>query len=131
MKNKSIILVVLIIILSVGLGCRFIQDATTGGSSNANTSNPTNTSTNTNTIGKIGVPECDELFDYMAEQQNSPDDNFVTKKAKEFVFDEIRKQIKQNIEENANDTQSIAQACKEARAQLEKNKTEPEQKPQQ
>ena len=77
-----------------------------------------------------GIPECDEIFVFMAAQANDPNDNFVTKALKATFFNSIKKQIKQAINDNKDkkDTAAIADKCKDFKKQLEKFKAEEDQK---
>lgn len=78
------------------------------------------------TIGeeKIGVPECDEIIDFFAEQAKSEDDDFVTKAARGYAMNKIRESFRQSIEENKGDTVKMAKECKDFKRQLDKYKAE-------
>ena len=129
MKNKfSSLAAILILVISV-LGCSYynpLSDST----SNSNVAVVRDKSLSDKTIDaavgdeKIGVPECDEVVDFFAEQARSQDDNYLTKATRQYVFNKIREQFKQSIEENKGDTAKLAKECKEYKTQLDKYKAE-------
>ncbi len=91
MKNKLTILFITAIVLTVGLGCGLIGKYNDSGSSGntrqGNKDVPPEEKTTTDkavdvTVGdeKIGVPECDELFDRLAQQSKDTEDNYVVKR---------------------------------------------------
>ncbi len=129
MKNKSVILITILILLTLILGCSFYNPL----SDSANNANSTTTKdkdlsekTIDQPVGeeKIGIPECDELLDFLADQTKSQDDNFVTKGFREYYLNTIRETLKKSIEENKNDPNKMAKECKKLKAQLEKYKAE-------
>lgn len=72
---------------------------------------------------KIGVPECDELLDSLADMAKSPEDEgYVTRAARGFALNKIRTSLKQSIEENKNDKVELAQDCKDLKAEIDKYK---------
>ena len=133
MKNKFAIIVSIILLFAV-LGCGIserIQNAVSEQSSNnsSTSSNYANKSTTDQITDdvlreKTDIPECDEVLDMLADQSKSPDENFVTKAAKEVVFNRIRQSLKDSIQQNQNDRAKLAQTCKEFKVQLEKYQTE-------
>ena len=124
MKNKFTVLPAILLVLTVGFGCSFIQKATTGGSDNSS-----NSAVNPNDSAKTGVAECDELLDLINNDQKNPDDNFVTRKIREYAIDFAKETIKKNIEENKGDKQKIADGCKKAKDDYLKNKEEKKNSP--
>ena len=124
MKNNKTILAALFLLLSVGVGCSFIDGMRSGGNSSnsAGTSNSTTNSADPNALAKTGVAECDELIDLLNRDKSDPNDNFLTRKIKEYAIDFAKESIKKNIEENQGDKQKIADGCKEAKEQYIKNK---------
>ena len=128
MKNKSVISAILLIILIVGLGCGIseqVQKAVTG-TDNANTANADNKAIIDKTIDtavggeKIGVQECDELYDYVADLiTKGENEDYVTRAARQHFLNKIREQIKISIEENKNDKVQMAKDCKEYRRQID------------
>jgi len=128
MKNKSVISAVLLIILIVGLGCGIseqVQKAVTG-TDNANTANADNKAIIDKTIDtavggeKIGVQECDELYDYVADLiTKGENEDYVTRAARQYFLNKIREQIKISIEENKNDKVQMAKDCKDYRRQID------------
>lgn len=127
MKNTCTSFLGLAIILTIGLGCGLVdkvQKEVTG-SENANTTNgnktlPDKPADVTLAEEKIGVPECDELFDALTAQANSPDDNYITKTGKAYFFNTIREKIRRSVEENKGDKVQMAKECKEIKKELDK-----------
>jgi len=128
MKNKFTILTAIFLLLTIGFGCSYI-DSLKSGETPANTSNPANTSSNSTTnsanpndSAKTGVAECDELIELLDKDQRNPDDNFLSRKIREYAIDFAKESIKKNIEENKGDKTKIAKGCREARDEYLKNK---------
>lgn len=117
MKNNITIIAALVLLLTVGFGCNYFNNS--GGSSNtatnANSADP-------NATAKTGVAECDELIDLLNKDKANPNDDFVTRKIKEYAIDFAKESIKDNIEKNQGDKTKIAQGCKEARDEYNRNK---------
>ncbi len=84
------------------------------------------------TVGdeKIGVPECDDLIEYFAEQSKTEDENYLTKATRQYFMNKIRESFKQSIEENKGDKVKMAKECKDYRRQLDKFKAEEDSKKQ-
>src|SRR5215213_2163474 len=114
MKNNLIILTALLLLLTVGFGCSFLDNARSGdGSSNGSTtSNSSTNSADANTAAKTGIAECDDAIDYISNDMKSKDENFITRKIREGLADYAREEIKRNIEENKGDKQKIIEGCK-------------------
>jgi len=132
MKNKLTILIVSTILLVFGLGCGItdrVQKAV-GGSENTSTTTPKDKTLTDKTVDvtvgdeKIGIPECDALFDSIAEQSKATEDNYVAKATRQYFLNKIKESIKKSIEENKNDPVQTAKECKEYKAQLDKFKAE-------
>ena len=131
MKNKFVFLTSLAILFVSALGCSFYNPLE--GSSNSSATNDNRTLSDKaidSTVGgeKIGVPECDEVFDFFADQAKSADDDFVTKATREYFFNKIRESFKQSIEENKGDTEKMAKECRKYKDQLDKFKAEEDSK---
>ena len=135
MKNIFAIFVSGILLFAV-LGCGIsdrIQNAVSEQQTNTSSTNSSNSANKTTADQvtedvlreKTGIPECDEVLDMLADQSKSPDENFVSKAAKELVFNQIRQSLKESIQQNQNDKEKLAQSCKEFKVQLEKYQTEP------
>lgn len=120
MKNNITILAALFLLLTIGFGCSFL-DKSSSGDGNQPTGGSSN-STDPNASAKTGVAECDELIDLLNKDKSDPNDNFVTRKIKEYAIDFAKESIKKNIEENKGDKQKIADGCKEAKDEYIKNK---------
>lgn len=132
MKNKLSVLLVLAVILFIALGCSMIssqvQKSVTGEATPAPGSTPDNRSLTEKAIDgateteTTGVPECDEVIKIIADQSQSKDDNYMTRAAKNLIFGQIKKAIKQSVEDNkdnADSKQKMAENCKEYKKQLE------------
>lgn len=120
MKNKSVVIILCLSIFAV-LGCGIgdqVQKAVEG-DSNSNKS-VSDQVTEDILREKTGVPECDEVINFFADQSKNNDESFVSKATKEFVFNKIRQSLKENIEKNQNDKVKMAQSCKEYKAQIDK-----------
>lgn len=120
MKNNITIIAALFLLLTVGFGCSYIDSLSKGGGGSSNTSS-TN-SADANLAAKTGVAECDELIDLLNKDKSDPNDDFFTRKIKEYAIDFAKESIKKNIEENKGDKTKIAQGCKEARDEYIRNK---------
>lgn len=123
MKNKLTLLLAIFLLLTVGFGCSFIQKQTGGGSDNSSTTKQDDT-TNFDPNKKTGVAECDEFIELLDKDSQSPDDDFVTKKIRQYAIDFAKEAIKKNIEENKGDTTKIAKGCKDAKEDYLKKKEE-------
>lgn len=130
MKNKLTILTVSAILLTFVLGCGIseqVQKAVGGSDNSPANANKTLTDKAVDvTVGeeKLGIAECDQLFEEMTAQANSPEDDYVTKAAKQFLLNKIRESIRKSIEENKNNPTQLAKDCKEFKTQLDKFKAE-------
>jgi hypothetical protein len=125
MKNKFTVLLAILLILTVGFGCSFIDKVRSGGGSsdNSNTASSSN-SANPNDSAKTGVAECDEFLDLLNNDSKKPDEDFVTRKIREYAIDFAKETIKKNIEENQGDKQKIADGCKKGKDDYLKKKDE-------
>lgn len=119
-KNTFGTLIVGIVLLTASLGCGFVgrgQNNTKDSHDKTLTDKGIEIATGNE---RIGVQECDDLMDSIAEQSRSEDDNYVTKAVKDYVLNKIRESVKKSIEENKNDKAAMAKECKDFRIQLEK-----------
>jgi len=130
MKNKFIFAISLAILFVCILGCRFYNPLESSSNSAASDNRTLSDKAIDSTVGgeKIGVPECDAVFDFFADQAKSPDDDFVTKATREFFFNKIRESFRQSLEENKNDKEQMAKDCREYKNQLDKFKAEEDNK---
>lgn len=127
MKNLLSLILVLSLGLFVVLGCGF---GSFGGSSSGGDKSDSGSGSNKSLTDKAieevadgettGVQECDDLFRLFKEQSESKDDNWFSKGAKDFIFGQIKKQIKEDIEKNKGDKAKMAESCKDARLKFEK-----------
>jgi hypothetical protein len=126
MKNKFVFSVSLAVLFISVLGCSFYNplegSSNSAGGDNRNLSDKTIDAT----IGesKIGVPECDEIFNFFADQAKSPDDDFVTRAAREYALNKIRERLKQSIAEHQGDTAAMARECRKFKTELDKFKAQ-------
>lgn len=138
MKNKFVFLVSLAILLISILNCSKYNPLTSGSDATQN-GNRQNSNTGDKTLAdqtidstvgeeKIGVPECDELMDRIAEQSKSGDDSYVGKATRQFFLNRIRDSIKQSVEENKSDKKQLAKNCLDYKNQLDKFKAEEDSK---
>jgi hypothetical protein len=128
MKNTVSTLIIASILLTASLGCGFVnrgQKDTKDSHDKSLTDKGIDIATGNE---RIGVQECDDLMDSIAEQSRSEDDNYVTKAVKGYVLNKIRESVKKSIEENKNDKVAMAKECKDFRVQLEKQLEEEKQK---
>ncbi len=130
MKNKFLVIFATLIILTVGLGCGLMDrvEKTATGSENTNT-NKTLSDRAIDTVAgedRIGVPECDEVMDYLSAEASNPDDNFVTKAVKKTALNKFRSQIKKGVEENNTNKVELANTCKDFKKNLDTFKSEEE-----
>ena len=126
MKNKFVFLISLTILFVAVLGCSYYNPLQSNSNSAANDNRTLSDKTIDSTVGgeKIGVPECDEIVDFFADQAKSPDDDFITKAAREYAVGKIRESFKQSMEEHKGDKTAMAKECREFKTQLDKFKTE-------
>lgn len=122
MTNKFTVFLALTILLIVGFGCNFINDARSGGGSSDNSG--TTNSTNPNDTAKTGVAECDEFIDLLNSDSNNKNEDFMSRKIREYATDFAKSAIKKNIEENQGDKQKIADGCKKAKDDYIKKRDE-------
>ncbi len=121
------------ILLVFGLGCGItdkVQKAVGSDNSAANSNKTLTDKAVDITVGeeKIGVPECDQIIADIKAQANNAEDDYVTKAAKQFAINKITESLKKSLEENKNNPKQLAKDCKDFRAQMDKFKTEEENK---
>ncbi|HMT08216.1 MAG TPA: hypothetical protein PKA82_09435 [Pyrinomonadaceae bacterium] len=132
MKNVLMLFTVVVVLSLAVLGCNWSfgdsKSSETNTAKSAN-SNKTLTDKGVDAVvgeGKIGVPECDEVIDMLTAEGNNPDDDFMTKAAKQFFYNKIKEAIKKNVEENKTDKVEMAKNCKEFKTQLDNFKSKQE-----
>jgi len=126
MKNNLTLSFALFLLLTVGFGCSFLDKTKSGGGSSDNSSN----SSNPNDAAKTGVAECDEFLDLLNNDSKKPDEDFVTRKIREYAIDFARESIKKNLEENKGNKEKIAKGCRDAKEDYLKKKDEKNKKEQ-
>lgn len=124
MKNKFVLSFSSAILLVSILGCSFYNplESSTDAPANANRTAANQTADANLAEGKIGVPECDEILDFFAAQTGSPDEDFVTRAAREYALGKVREQFKQTLEEYKTDNAAMARECRQFKTQLDKYK---------
>jgi len=130
MKNKFVLLITLAILFVSVLGCSYYNPLEGSSNSASNDNRTLSDKAIDSTIGeeKLGIPECDEIFDFFAEQTKSKDDDFITKAAREYALNAIRESFKQSIEEHKGDKTAMAKECRKFKTQVDKFKAEEEVK---
>ena len=130
MKNKFVLLITLAILFVSVLGCSYYNPLEDSSNSASNDNRTLSDKAIDSTIGeeKLGIPECDEIFDFFAEQTKSKDDDFITKAAREYALNTIRESFKQSIEEHKGDKTAMAKECRKFKTQVDKFKAEEEVK---
>jgi hypothetical protein len=113
MKNLSTNILVLLIILSVGFGCSYIDTAQ---KAVENTNSAANTARDTLGLKKSGVKECDELIDLLAakrkqnaNQEQSWTDKAAEEAAKQLVYDQLSKN---DTNRTPQEKEDMAKNCK-------------------
>lgn len=136
MKNKFSLLFVLPLVIFVAAGCGLMEKTEKKTSDNSNTAIVTNNDNKSLTDRAIeeaadgettGVPECDEAIKFVNEQLKNPDDNWVTKGAKDYLAGQIKRKIKESILENQTDKKEAAKQCADAKKSFEKSLKESQQ----
>lgn len=138
MKNKFVLSIASSALLISSLACSFYNPLK-GGSDAPQNNNSTTTKSDDkslsekavdSTVGedRIGVPECDELLDYISDQSKNQNDDFVSKATREFFLNRIRESVKESVEKNKNDTEKLAKNCKDYKKQLDKFKADEDEK---
>jgi hypothetical protein len=129
MKNYLQLFTVIILILTIGLGCSFMSSGEAGAGSNQSNRTLTDKAVD-KTVGRsnIGVPECDQVIDAIEAEMNNPDDNFVVKAAKATILNRIKDGIRESVEQNQNDKAELAKTCREFKTQFDAYKAEEQKK---
>jgi hypothetical protein len=130
MKNKFVFFTVAAILFVSVLGCSFYNPLEGSSNSASNDNRALSDKATDSTIGeqKLGIPECDEIFDFFAEQTRSPEDDFITKAAREYALNTIRESFKQSLDEHQGDKTAMAKECRKLKTQIDKFKAEQDAK---
>jgi len=133
MKNKFAITLVGTLLLAAVLGCGMNPFKDKPKAGNIPGSNKSLTDKGVDTVvgeETTGVPECDEVFDLIAQETNNPDDGYIVKATKALFLNKIKESIKKSIDEskNKNGTADIAKTCVEYKKQIIKYKEEEQKK---
>ncbi len=126
MKNKFTLTVSAAVLFVSIVGCSSYNPLESYTNSSPNDNRTLTDKAIESTVGgeKIGVAECDEIIDFFADQSKNPDDDFITKAAREFALNKIRESFKQSIEENKGDKTAMAKDCREFKTQIDRFKSE-------
>ncbi len=143
MKNKTILIFAVSIIFLFILGCGItdsIKKSIGGEQTNANSTAPTKPTDendkpeNPEVTGttpdeeKIGIPECDEVFEMLTEQMKpKEDETYITKATRQTILNSIRDSFKESIK-NEKDKEKLTRNCKKYLEQLKKYKAEEDAK---
>ena len=130
MKNKLNVLSVLAIFMFIALGCSMIWG---GGkkTSSTNTSAPSTSSDSNKSLTDkaiedvvdgetTGVQECDDLMKLISQQSQNPDDNWVSKGIRDYAIGQVKKSLRESIEQNKNDKKKMAEQCTELKKSFDK-----------
>ena len=122
MKNTVTFILVIAIIANVGLGCSLVGRASERSEENKTLKDKAIDIA----VGdeKIGVPECDEVMDFLNKEMSNPDDDFVTKAVKATALKKFKEKFREAIEENKTDKVELAKTCREFKSNLEIYKAE-------
>lgn len=143
MKNTfNFLLVVAIMVFVIGCSCGKTWDF---GSSEPKSNTPTKTgekqagnsdkSLEDKAIDTVvgdestGIPECDEMLEFFAKEAKNPDDDYITKATKQFVFNKIKETFKEDFEKNKDNKPQMAKNCKQYLDQLKNYKSQDTEKP--
>lgn len=126
MKNKFGLFIGISALMVAVLGCSYYNPLQGSSNTAANDNRSLSDKAIESTLGgeKIGIPECDEIIDFFAEQSKSKDDNYFTKATREYVLNTVRESFKQSLEENKNDKVKMAKECRKYKDQIDKYKSE-------
>ena len=136
MKNTFTWSVVSLVLLLAVLGCGslnpFSDSSKPANTQIANTRNGSTTANKEKTLPEkaidtavgeetVGIPECDEVLNSLAELAKSPEDEgYIMRAARGVILNKVRTSLKQSIEENKNDKVELAQDCKDLKAEIDK-----------
>ena len=56
----------------------------------------------------------------ISEQSQNPDDNWVTKGIRDYAIGQVKKSLRESIEQNKNDKKKMAEQCTDLRKSFEK-----------
>jgi hypothetical protein len=127
MKNNYTAIFALSLVAFAALGCSWMNPFSGGSGGGTSSGNKTVTDKAVDTVtgeSKVGIPECDEVLDMITAEANNPDDNFVTKAAKNLVFNRIKDSIREAVEQNTKSKEEMAKLCRDFKQELLKTKSE-------
>ena len=62
---------------------------------------------------KVGIQDCDEVIETLAENVNNPDDGIIVKGAKRVALNQFREEVRRRLDESQADRQAVADFCRE------------------
>lgn len=130
MKNKFTLLFVGSILLFLVLGCSSLNPFSSDEAANADPNRTITDDAVDVTVGNetTGIPECDEVFTFIAAEINDPDANFITKSIWQTAMNRFKEQVRVAGEKSEKDRENLAKWCKDFGENLKKNKAEEQQK---
>ena len=120
MKNKSISIIAILILLAFGFGCSYIDQVREMTNSNSNKTLTEKGVDGVTGEKKIGIKECDDLMDELEKSNKKKDDDFVSEGLRRVFVNEMREKMRKSIEENKKDPAKQAQECKQYQEQYDK-----------
>lgn len=120
MKNKFVFLFVILLLLTIGFGCSYIDQARELTNSNSNKSTVEKGVDTVQGEKKIGVKECDDFMDELEKSNKKDGEDFISEAARRVFVNELRDKLRKSIEENKKDPAKQAQECKEYKEQYDK-----------
>jgi hypothetical protein len=134
MKNKITIVSIGIIFGMLLLGCGLNPFSGSSKPSNSRSSSSNDKTIEDKAVDtavgdeKIGIPECDDVIDSLANETRSEDEGYIVKAFRAYYVNKIREAIKKSIEENKGNPVKLAKECKDLKTQLDKYKAEEKSK---
>jgi hypothetical protein len=120
MKNKFALIISIFVLLALGFGCSYIDQARELANSNSNKSTVEKGVDTVQGEKKIGVKECDDLMDELEKSNKKDGEDFISEAARRVFVNELRDKIRRSIEENKKDPNKQAQECKEYQQQYDR-----------
>jgi hypothetical protein len=130
MKNNLSLVLILSIFIALVLGCGIsdkLQKAVEGDKpAKSDVPNSGDKSLTDKTIDAVadgettGIDECDEVIAMIDAAISDPNDGWMAKATKGYVFGILKKGIKEEIEKNKDDPKKLAQECVDMKKQVVK-----------
>ena len=94
MKNKSISIIAILILLAFGFGCSYIDQVREMSNSNSNKTLTEKGVDGVTGEKKIGVKECDDFMDELEQSNKKKDDDFLSEGARRVFVNELRDKMR-------------------------------------